>query len=32
VEVFNGLLRKKIGMPPLIQTVRHVGYTVREPS
>jgi DNA-binding response OmpR family regulator len=32
VEVFIGRLRKKIGMPPLIQTVRHVGYTVREPS
>jgi DNA-binding response OmpR family regulator len=32
VEVFVGRLRKKIGMPPLIQTVRHVGYTIREPS
>jgi two-component system OmpR family response regulator/two-component system copper resistance phosphate regulon response regulator CusR len=32
VEVFIGRLRKKIGMPPLIQTVRHVGYTIREPS
>lgn len=32
VEVFVGRLRKKIGIPPLIQTVRHVGYTVREPS
>src|SRR6202045_4208615 len=30
VEVFVGRLRKKIGMPPLIQTVRHVGYTIRE--
>jgi DNA-binding response OmpR family regulator len=30
VEVFIGRLRKKIGMPPLIQTVRHVGYTIRE--
>src|SRR6266568_3133208 len=32
VEVFIGRLRKKIGDPPLIHTVRHVGYTVREPS
>jgi DNA-binding response OmpR family regulator len=32
VEVFIGRLRKKIGMPPLIHTVRHVGYAVREPS
>jgi DNA-binding response OmpR family regulator len=30
VEVFVGRLRKKIGTPPLIHTVRHVGYTVRE--
>jgi DNA-binding response OmpR family regulator len=30
VEVFIGRLRKKIGDPPLIQTVRYVGYTVRE--
>ena len=30
VEVFIGRLRKKIGDPPLIRTVRHVGYTVRE--
>jgi DNA-binding response OmpR family regulator len=29
VEVFIGRLRKKIGDPPLIQTVRHVGYTIR---
>ena len=28
VEVFIGRLRKKIGDPPLIHTVRHVGYTV----
>lgn len=28
VEVFIGRLRKKLGEPPLIQTVRHVGYTV----
>jgi DNA-binding response OmpR family regulator len=32
VEVFIGRLRKKIGDPPLIQTVRHVGYTIRESS
>jgi two-component system OmpR family response regulator/two-component system copper resistance phosphate regulon response regulator CusR len=30
VEVFVGRLRKKIGNPPLIHTVRHVGYTIRE--
>jgi DNA-binding response OmpR family regulator len=28
VEVFIGRLRKKISDPPLIQTVRHVGYTI----
>ena len=28
VEVFIGRLRKKLGQPPLIQTVRHVGYTI----
>src|SRR5438094_1611634 len=28
VEVFIGRLRKKIGEPSLIQTVRHVGYTI----
>lgn len=28
VEVFIGRLRKKIGDPPLIHTVRHVGYTM----
>jgi hypothetical protein len=27
---FIGHLREEIGMPPLIHTVRHVGYTVRE--
>lgn len=32
VEVFIGRLRKKIGDPPLIQTVRHVGYTICGPS
>ena len=30
VEVFIGRLRKKVGNPPLIHTVRHVGYTIRE--
>jgi DNA-binding response OmpR family regulator len=28
VEVFIGRLRKKIGDPPLIHTIRHVGYTI----
>ena len=32
VEVFIGRLRKKIGDPPLIQTVRHVGYTIQQPT
>jgi len=32
VEVFIGRLRKKIGDPPLIHTVRHVGYTIRSPG
>jgi DNA-binding response OmpR family regulator len=30
VEVFVGRLRKKIGAPPVIHTVRHIGYTVGE--
>lgn len=30
VEVFIGRLRKKLGNPSLIQTVRHVGYTIGE--
>ena len=30
VEVFIGRLRRKMGDPPLIHTVRHVGYTIRE--
>ena len=30
VEVFIGRLRKKIGFPPLIETIRHIGYTIRE--
>jgi DNA-binding response OmpR family regulator len=32
VEVFIGRLRKKIGDPPLIHTVRHVGYTICSPE
>ena len=28
VEVFIGRLRKKLGNPPLIHTVRHVGYMI----
>lgn len=32
VEVFIGRLRKKLGEPPLIHTVRHVGYTIRGPE
>src|SRR5712691_10076167 len=32
VEVFIGRLRRKIGDPPLIHTVRHVGYTIHEPA
>jgi DNA-binding response OmpR family regulator len=32
VEVFIGRLRKKLGDPPLIHTVRQVGYTLREPT
>jgi DNA-binding response OmpR family regulator len=31
VEVFIGRLRKKIEAPPLIHTIRHAGYTIREP-
>jgi DNA-binding response OmpR family regulator len=30
VEVFIGRLRRKIGEPSLIHTVRHVGYTIHE--
>lgn len=30
VEVLIGRLRRKIGDPPLIHTVRRVGYTIRE--
>jgi DNA-binding response OmpR family regulator len=32
VEVFIGRLRRKISDPQLIHTVRHVGYTIHEPS
>lgn len=28
VEVFIGRLRKKMGAPPLVHTVRHMGYTI----
>ena len=30
VEVFIGRLRKRLGNPPLVHTVRHIGYTLRE--
>lgn len=32
VEVFIGRLRRKIGEPSLIHTVRYVGYSIRDPS
>lgn len=32
VEVFIGRLRKKIGDPPFIHTIRHVGYAIHEPA
>jgi DNA-binding response OmpR family regulator len=32
VEVYVGRLRKKIGNPPLIETVRHTGYVIRGPE
>jgi DNA-binding response OmpR family regulator len=32
VEVFIGRLRKKLGQPSLIHTVRHIGYTIDEPK
>ena len=32
IEVFISRLRSKIGNPPLIHTVRHVGYTARAAS
>ena len=28
VEVFIGRLRKKLGQPPIVETVRHIGYTI----
>ena len=31
VEVFIGRLRKKMGPPSLIRTIRHSGYTIEEP-
>ncbi|MBA2435236.1 MAG: response regulator transcription factor [Chthoniobacterales bacterium] len=31
VEVFISRLRRKIDSPPLIHTVRHLGYTIHEP-
>jgi DNA-binding response OmpR family regulator len=30
VEVFIGRLRKKIAAPPLIHTVRHIGYMIKD--
>jgi DNA-binding response OmpR family regulator len=30
VEVFISRLRRKIDSPPLIHTVRHLGYMIRE--
>jgi hypothetical protein len=30
--VFIGRLRKKLGEPPLIHTIRHVGYTIGRPE
>jgi len=32
VEAFISRLRKKINVPPLIHTVRHLGYMIREPK
>jgi DNA-binding response OmpR family regulator len=32
VEAFISRLRKKIDSPPLIHTVRYLGYTIREPE
>jgi DNA-binding response OmpR family regulator len=32
VEVFIGRLRRKLGDPPLIHTIRHVGYTISSPE
>jgi DNA-binding response OmpR family regulator len=32
VEVFIGRLRKKLVEPPLVHTIRHVGYTIGHPE
>jgi DNA-binding response OmpR family regulator len=32
VEVYVGRLRKKLGNPLLLETVRHTGYVIREPE
>lgn len=32
VEVFIGRLRKKLGDPPLVHTIRHAGYTMGRPE
>jgi DNA-binding response OmpR family regulator len=32
VEAYISRLRKKINSPLLIHTVRHLGYTIREPE
>ncbi len=32
VEVYVGYLRRKLGEPPLIQTLRGAGYVLREPT
>jgi DNA-binding response OmpR family regulator len=32
VEAFISRLRRKINSPPLIHTIRHLGYTIREPK
>jgi DNA-binding response OmpR family regulator len=32
VEVFIGRLRRKLGEPSLIHTIRHVGYTIHSPK
>ena len=32
VEVFIGRLRRKLGDPPLIHTIRHFGYTISSPA
>ena len=32
VEVYVGYLRRKLGEPPLIETLRGAGYVIREPA